>query len=200
VAPGPDGPRVDGGLRAPPWAAVVARVRRCVRIRSITDGFVMQATRRITLWQLGHARRSTSKICWSSVAHRRVASVSASRGADTIVAARALPPRRTKRLSTARRNASVNRAVSCTGHATKFPSGRNPPSVTSRCRCGHRRSGSRESGSRERRADARLRRGPSPFRGATCCFDATLVWRGPNPGFSPRVRIGLSSVLRRALW
>jgi hypothetical protein len=44
--------------------------------------------------------------------------------------------RRTKSRSTARRNASVKRAVSCTGHDTKVPSGRKPPSVTSRCRCG----------------------------------------------------------------
>ena len=74
-----------GGLRAAPWAAASTRGRRYARIWSITDGCVMQATRRITPWQLGHARGSTSQICWSSVAHRRVASGSASRGADTIV-------------------------------------------------------------------------------------------------------------------
>ena len=63
VAPGPDGLRVEGGLRAPPGAAVDARVRRCVRIRSITDACVMKATIRIVPWQDGHARGSTSKIC-----------------------------------------------------------------------------------------------------------------------------------------
>ena len=35
-------------------------------------------------WQGGHASRSTSKICCRSAAHRRVASVGASRGAATI--------------------------------------------------------------------------------------------------------------------
>ncbi len=44
--------------------------------------------------------------------------------------------RRTKSRSTARRNASVSRAVSCTGHATKVSSVRKRPSVTKRCRCG----------------------------------------------------------------
>ncbi len=43
---------------------------------------------------------------------------------------------RTNNRSTARRNASVNRAVSCAGHVTNVPSGRKPPSVTRRCRCG----------------------------------------------------------------
>jgi len=43
---------------------------------------------------------------------------------------------RTNNRSTARRNASVNRAVSCTGHPTNVPSGRKPPLVTSRWRCG----------------------------------------------------------------
>ncbi len=43
--------------------------------------------------------------------------------------------KRTKSRSTARRNASVNRAVSWAGHETKVPSRRNPPSVTRRCRC-----------------------------------------------------------------
>jgi len=80
---GPDGPRVEGGLRAA-WAVVVARVRRCARIWSITDGCVMNATIRIAPWQAGHARGSTSKICWSRVAHRRVASAGPSRGAGTI--------------------------------------------------------------------------------------------------------------------
>jgi len=80
---GPDGPRVEGGLRAA-WAVVVARVRRCARIWSITDGCVMNATIRIAPWQAGHARGSTSKICWSRVAQRRVASDGASRGAGTI--------------------------------------------------------------------------------------------------------------------
>src|ERR1035437_5074588 len=44
--------------------------------------------------------------------------------------------RRTNSRSTARRNASVTRAVSCAGHDTNVPSGRNPPSVTRRWRCG----------------------------------------------------------------
>ena len=56
VAPGPDGPRVEGGLRAAAWAVVVARVRRWERIWSITDRCVMQATTRITPWHVGHAR------------------------------------------------------------------------------------------------------------------------------------------------
>ena len=43
---------------------------------------------------------------------------------------------RTNNRSTARRNASVNRVVSWAGHETKVPSGRKPPSVTRRCRCG----------------------------------------------------------------
>ena len=50
VGPGPDGPRVDGRLRASAWAAAAARVRRCVRIWSITDCWVMNAP-----WQMGHA-------------------------------------------------------------------------------------------------------------------------------------------------
>ena len=36
VAPGPDGPRVEGGRRAAAWAVVVARGRRCARTWSIT--------------------------------------------------------------------------------------------------------------------------------------------------------------------
>ncbi len=43
AAPGSDGRRVDGAVRAPPGAAVDARVRRCVRIWSITDSRVMNA-------------------------------------------------------------------------------------------------------------------------------------------------------------
>ena len=44
--------------------------------------------------------------------------------------------RRTKSWSTARRNASVSRAVSWAGQVTKVPSGRKPLSVTRRWRCG----------------------------------------------------------------
>jgi len=44
----------------------------------------MHATIRMAPWQAGHARGSTSKICWSRVAQRRVASPGASRGAGTI--------------------------------------------------------------------------------------------------------------------
>ena len=44
-----------GGLRAPPGAAVVAR-RRCVRIWSITDGWVMHEMIRMGSWHVGHAR------------------------------------------------------------------------------------------------------------------------------------------------
>jgi len=44
--------------------------------------------------------------------------------------------KRTNSRSTARRKASVNRAVSCAGHDTNVPSGRKPPPVTRRCRCG----------------------------------------------------------------
>jgi len=39
----------------------------------ITDAWVMNATIRITPGQVGHASGSTSKICWRSAAHRRVA-------------------------------------------------------------------------------------------------------------------------------
>ena len=55
-ASGPAGPRVDGALRAPAWAACAARVRRCVRILSITEACVINATIRIAPWQAGHAR------------------------------------------------------------------------------------------------------------------------------------------------
>jgi hypothetical protein len=78
------GARVDGGLRGPACAAREARVRRWVRIWSITDVWVMKATMRIAPWQVGHLSGSTSKICWRRAAHRRVASVGASRGAGTI--------------------------------------------------------------------------------------------------------------------
>jgi hypothetical protein len=78
------GARVDGGLRAQAWVGCAARVRRWVRIWSITDGCVMKATRRIAPRQVGQPSGSTSKICWSSAAHRRVASVGASRRAGTI--------------------------------------------------------------------------------------------------------------------
>jgi hypothetical protein len=78
------GARVDGGRRGPACAAREARVRRWVRIGSITDVWVMPATRRLAPWQDGHASGSTSKICWSRVAHRRLASVGASRGAGMI--------------------------------------------------------------------------------------------------------------------
>ena len=57
------GARVDGGLRGPAWASRAAQVRRCVRIWSITDAWVMNATMRIAPWQVGHASGSTSKIC-----------------------------------------------------------------------------------------------------------------------------------------
>ncbi len=65
-----DGPRlararVDGGLRAPACAAREARVRRWVRIWSITDAWVMNAMIRMGPRQVGHARGSTSKSCWS---------------------------------------------------------------------------------------------------------------------------------------
>ncbi len=52
-APGPAGPRVEGKLRAPAWAAGEARVRRWGRIWSITDGWVRNATMRIAPWQVG---------------------------------------------------------------------------------------------------------------------------------------------------
>ncbi len=62
------GTRVDGGLRGPACAARAARVRRWVRIWSITAAWVMQATMRIAPWQHGHASGSTSKSCWRSAA------------------------------------------------------------------------------------------------------------------------------------
>lgn len=77
--------RVEGGLRASAWAACAARVRRWVRIRSITDGCVMQATRRIAPQQVGQTSGSTSNICCRRTAHRRVASVGATRGAGMIM-------------------------------------------------------------------------------------------------------------------
>jgi len=55
--------RVDGGLRAPAWAVCAARVRRWVRIRSITAVCVMPAMIRIAPWHVGHASGATSKIC-----------------------------------------------------------------------------------------------------------------------------------------
>ena len=51
---------------------VAARVRRWVRIWSITDACVMNATIRIAPWQVGQASGSTSKIRWSSAAFPRV--------------------------------------------------------------------------------------------------------------------------------
>ena len=86
-APRLAGARVDGGLRAPAWVACAARearVRRGARIWSITDAWVMNATMRMAPWQVGHASESTSKICCSRVAHRRLASVGARRGAATM--------------------------------------------------------------------------------------------------------------------
>ena len=55
------------------------RVRRCVRIWLITDAWVINALIRMTPWQDGHASGSTSVICRASAAHRRLASVGASR-------------------------------------------------------------------------------------------------------------------------
>ena len=52
----------------------------------MTDACVMHATIRIAPWHVGHASGSTSKICWSSAAHRRAASVGANRAAATIAA------------------------------------------------------------------------------------------------------------------
>ena len=86
-APRLAGARVDGGLLAPAWVACAARearVRRCARIWSITDAWVMNATMRMAPWQVGHASESTSNICCSRVAHRRLASVGARRGAATM--------------------------------------------------------------------------------------------------------------------
>ncbi len=50
----------------------------------MTDDGVRNATMRMTPWQDGHARGSTSKICCRSAAHRRAASVGTSLGAGTI--------------------------------------------------------------------------------------------------------------------
>ncbi len=57
-----EGRRVEGGLRAPPGTAVETRVRRFVRIWSITDRCVITATIRMGPWQVGYASVSTSKI------------------------------------------------------------------------------------------------------------------------------------------
>ena len=54
------------------------------RISSITDVWVMNATIRMGPWQVRHASGSTSTICCRRAAHRRVASVGASRGAETM--------------------------------------------------------------------------------------------------------------------
>ena len=81
--PGSRGP-ASMEVRGPACDSRAARARRCVRIWSITDVCVMKATMRIAPWQVGHASGSTSKNCWSSAAHRRVASVGASRGAGTM--------------------------------------------------------------------------------------------------------------------
>jgi hypothetical protein len=54
--------RVDGGRRGPACASREARVRRGVRIWSITDVCVMNSTRRIASWQDGHASGSTSNL------------------------------------------------------------------------------------------------------------------------------------------
>jgi len=62
----------------------VACVRRSVRIWSITAACVMHATIRIGPAQRGHASGSTSSICRSNAAHRRVASVGTSCGVVTI--------------------------------------------------------------------------------------------------------------------
>ncbi len=48
------GARVDGGLRGPAWASRAAQVRRCVRIWSFTDVWVMQATSRMGPRHVGH--------------------------------------------------------------------------------------------------------------------------------------------------
>lgn len=48
--------RGDGGLCAPPAAVVEAGVRRWVRIWSVTDGWVLNATRRLGPRHAGHAK------------------------------------------------------------------------------------------------------------------------------------------------
>ena len=78
------GDRGDGGLRAPTWAAVMARVRKWVRIWSITDRGVKNATTRIVPWPVGPARGATSPLCGRSAAHQRDAAVGANHGAGTI--------------------------------------------------------------------------------------------------------------------
>ncbi|WP_373061476.1 hypothetical protein [Gemmatimonas sp.] len=89
MRPGPDGPRVEGGLRAAAWAAVAARVRRCARIWSITDAWgnerddphgpaTCRVGQRVDLEDLLQERRRRA------FAHRRLASVGASRGAGTM--------------------------------------------------------------------------------------------------------------------
>jgi len=55
-----------------------------VRIWSITDAWVMQATMRIAPWQDVHASGSTAKSCRRSAARRRMASLGARRGAGSI--------------------------------------------------------------------------------------------------------------------
>ncbi len=67
-APRLAGARVDGGLRGPTCASRAARVRRWVRIWSITDVWVMNATIRMGPRHVGHASESTSKICCRSAA------------------------------------------------------------------------------------------------------------------------------------
>lgn len=79
----------DSAANAAAWVAGAARERRWAKIWSITDAWVMKATRRIAPWQDGHASGSTSKICCRSAAHRRLASVGARRGAGTMAGATA---------------------------------------------------------------------------------------------------------------
>ena len=55
----------------------------------------MTATMRVAPWQVGYASGSTSKRCWSRTAHRREASVGASRGAGTTAGGPRLLPRAT---------------------------------------------------------------------------------------------------------
>jgi len=52
LAPGADGPRIEEGLRAAAWVAVVARVLRWERIRSIMDRSAMNATIRMATYLL----------------------------------------------------------------------------------------------------------------------------------------------------
>ena len=76
--------RENGGSSGGVMPMGTDRTRRWVRIWSIADAWVMQATIRMAPWQVGHASGSISKSCWSRVAHRRDASVGASGGAGTI--------------------------------------------------------------------------------------------------------------------